>query len=56
LFVLFILRIPPQRAILPVPQKESFVSDKDYLVLEDETGRIQLVGDSFNVHEHITGI
>jgi DNA polymerase delta subunit 2 len=44
------------RAILPVPTKSSFVSDKDSLYLEDEYGRVKLVGTTFSVHSFVTGI
>eukprot|EP01103_Thecamoeba_quadrilineata_P013508 TRINITY_DN3772_c0_g1_i1.p1 TRINITY_DN3772_c0_g1~~TRINITY_DN3772_c0_g1_i1.p1 ORF type:complete len:490 (+),score=116.51 TRINITY_DN3772_c0_g1_i1:43-1470(+) len=48
------------RALVPQPPRESFVSDKDTLFLEDEKGRISLAGLSmqglFNPQSHITGM
>jgi len=42
------------RSILPVPAKKSFVSEGDFLVLEDETGRVRLQG--LTPGELVTGI
>lgn len=45
-----------QRAILPLPSKSSFVGDKDTIYLEDEYGRVKLVGSTFSVHSFVTGL
>ena len=45
-----------EQAILLVPEKENFVSPKDALVLEDETGRIKLnIEDPELIARNITG-
>jgi DNA helicase TIP49 (TBP-interacting protein) len=36
--------------------KKSYVSDGDVLLLEDETGRVKLVGSSVDISSLITGI
>uniref|UniRef100_A0A6B2L460 DNA polymerase alpha/delta/epsilon subunit B domain-containing protein n=1 Tax=Arcella intermedia TaxID=1963864 RepID=A0A6B2L460_9EUKA len=45
-----------ERAILPVPPKDSYVSDKDCVFLEDETGRTKLRGIAFQAKDLITGM
>ena len=48
-----------KRAILPMPVKDTFVSDDDYLILEDEFGRVPLVAADdakpLPTHELVTG-
>lgn len=45
-----------EQAILLVPEKKNFVSEKDVLILEDETGRIKLIIDSAEmVSDNLTG-
>eukprot|EP01127_Copromyxa_protea_P011868 TRINITY_DN3030_c0_g1_i2.p1 TRINITY_DN3030_c0_g1~~TRINITY_DN3030_c0_g1_i2.p1 ORF type:complete len:471 (-),score=101.74 TRINITY_DN3030_c0_g1_i2:54-1466(-) len=44
-----------ERAILPAPQRQSFVSEKDQLFLEDEHGRTLLVGVAFEVAKYLSG-
>jgi len=38
-----------QRALAPLPQKVSFVSDKDVAWLEDDSGRIKLAGVNLDI-------
>eukprot|EP01125_Pyxidicula_operculata_P008202 TRINITY_DN2769_c0_g1_i2.p1 TRINITY_DN2769_c0_g1~~TRINITY_DN2769_c0_g1_i2.p1 ORF type:complete len:289 (+),score=68.08 TRINITY_DN2769_c0_g1_i2:1-867(+) len=45
-----------ERAILPVPAKDSYISEKDAVFLEDETGRTKLRGISFNIQDFVTGM
>lgn len=41
---LFLIIFRLQRALAPLPQKDSFVSEKDVAWLEDDSGRIKLAG------------
>jgi hypothetical protein len=48
-----------QRAILPMPVKDNFTADDDYLILEDEFGRVSLIGANESsplpIHDYVTG-
>lgn len=45
-----------EQAILLVPEKENFVSPKDAMILEDETGRIKLVIEDLElISQNVTG-
>lgn len=39
-----------------MPSRQNFVSDKDALILEDETGRIRLVGAAAEASQFVSGI
>lgn len=45
----------PQYQTVPPPARTHFVSDKDELILEDETQRVTLQGSALNVHHVVTG-
>eukprot|EP01089_Gocevia_fonbrunei_P001663 TRINITY_DN1154_c0_g1_i1.p1 TRINITY_DN1154_c0_g1~~TRINITY_DN1154_c0_g1_i1.p1 ORF type:complete len:441 (-),score=82.13 TRINITY_DN1154_c0_g1_i1:25-1347(-) len=45
-----------ERSIIPPQTRSNYVSDKDVLILEDDSGRIKLLGDSFCKDSLVTGI
>lgn len=45
-----------ERAILPHPNKASYISEQDSLFLEDESGRISLVGVCLDISNLVTGM
>lgn len=44
-----------QRSIAPLVSPHNFVHDDDYLILEDESGRVRLVGDNVSAKSYVTG-
>lgn len=45
-----------ERSIAPLVSPHNFVHDDDYLILEDESGRVRLVGDNVSAKSYVTGV
>lgn len=44
-----------QRSVIPLATPSKFTHNDDYLVLEDESGRVKLTGGAISVSMYVTG-
>lgn len=44
-----------QRSVVPLATPSKFTHNDDYLVLEDESGRVKLTGGAISVSTYVTG-
>ena len=45
-----------QRIVVPLATPSKFTHDNDYLVLEDESGRVKLIGGAISAATYVTGM
>lgn len=45
-----------QRIVVPLATPSKFTHDNDYLVLEDESGRVKLIGGVISAATYVTGM